>query len=120
MLGCEDYFKQDGHAEYKIRVADHLLRSHGMMHGGAISSVVDSALGLAASSVSPEGYITVTVQLNINFIRPAKHDEVLTAKADVEHRGGKTVVTYCRLTNEKEKLIATASATMMFVPIPRK
>ena len=48
------------------------LQQHGFIHGGLVSTVADTAAGLSAYTVltNPE-HSCVTVELKINFIRPA-------------------------------------------------
>jgi len=48
------------------------LQQHGFFHGGVITSLADTAAGLAGCSVlDNEHHSTITVELKINFLRPA-------------------------------------------------
>ena len=107
----------DGHSELTMVVREVLLRSHGLLHGGVCVALIDSAIGLATYSSCPEGFTILTAQLNVNFTRPAKEADTLIAIADVQHLGSKTAVVSCKVHNQSDELIATASGTSMFVPL---
>ena len=97
--------------------AEH-LRSRGIAHGGIIATLMDTALGLAASSKAPDGLDVVTAQISVNFIRPAWAGERLVASAEVRHSGRKTAVVTGEIHTEGGSLVATGSATLVFVPGP--
>ena len=60
----------------------------------------------------------VTAQINVNFIRPAWSGERLEATAEVKHAGRKTAVATGEIRTEGGSLVATGSATLMYVPPP--
>jgi len=117
VLKLENPRFENGHAELTMVVRNELLRPHGLLHGGACAALVDSAVGLAARSLCPEGFDTLAAQLNVNFTRPAKEADTLIATADVQHHGHKTTVVTCKVHDQSGNLIATASGTLMFVPL---
>jgi len=108
---------ENGHAELTMVVRNELLRTHGLLHGGVCMALVDTAIILSARSSCPEGFHTITAQLNVNFTRPAKEADTLVATADVQHLGDKTAVVTCKVHNQSGNLIATATGTSMFVPL---
>ncbi len=117
ILQLEDPMFENGHSELTMVVRKELLRPHGLLHGGVCVALIDCAIGLAAYSLCPEGFDTLAAQLNVNFTRPAKEGDRLTATADVQHLGSKTTVATCKVHNQSDDLIATASGTSMFVPL---
>jgi acyl-CoA thioesterase len=117
ILQLEDPKMEDGHSELTMVVREELLRPHRLLHGGVCVALIDCAIGIAAYSFCPEGFNVLTAQLNVNFTRPAKEGDRLIAIADVEHHGKKTVVVTCKVHDQSDNLIATASGTSMFVPI---
>src|SRR5205807_1681183 len=56
-----------------------------IVHGGAIATLADEALASVAFTVAEEGETTVTADLKIDFLRPAKPGR-LVARATVRHR----------------------------------
>ncbi len=107
-----------GRARILFEVRESHLRSRGIAHGGIIATLMDTALGLAASSKAPDGLDVVTAQISVNFIRPAWLGERLVALAEVRHAGRKTAVATGEIHTEGGALIATGSATLVFVPGP--
>ncbi len=100
---------------YEVR-HDH-LRSRSIVHGGVLATLMDTALGFAASSLAPQGFDVVTAQLNVNFIRPAREGEILVAHAEVKHGGRKTAVVWAEASTQAGELVVTGSATLMYIPI---
>jgi uncharacterized protein (TIGR00369 family) len=94
---------------------DH-LRTAGIAHGGIIATLMDTALGFAAASRAPEGLDVVTAQINVNFVRPAWMGERLEAVGEVRHSGRKTAVASGEIRNEAGTLVATGSATLVYLP----
>ena len=91
------------------------LRSLGIAHGGVIATLLDSVMGWTASKASPPDHYVVTAQLNVNFIRPGWEGESLIASADLRHRGLKTAVAQAEVKTTAGHLVATASATFIYV-----
>ncbi|MEM7241078.1 MAG: PaaI family thioesterase [Pseudomonadota bacterium] len=57
----------------------------GVLHGGAISTLLDSTCGVAVMS-HPEGEVnTATIDLRIDYMRPARAGFDVTAEAEVYH-----------------------------------
>lgn len=55
-----------------MRDADpHQPQQHGHLHAGAVTRIVDSACGYAASTRAPAGFEVVTAEFRINLMRPA-------------------------------------------------
>jgi uncharacterized protein (TIGR00369 family) len=78
---------------------------------------MDTALGWAAGSRAPTGLDVVTAQLNVNFIRPARPGEILIAWGEVQHAGRRTAVARGEIQTADGALVATGSATLMYVQI---
>jgi acyl-CoA thioesterase len=51
-LGVEILSLEPGYSKIKMTVTQQMLNLHGMAHGGAIFTLADSALGLAANKCS--------------------------------------------------------------------
>jgi uncharacterized protein (TIGR00369 family) len=72
-----------GHGEVDLWLpkSDLSLQHHGFIHGGIITTLADTAAGLSAFSVldHPE-HTCITVELKINFIKPADSDVTAVGK----------------------------------------
>jgi uncharacterized protein (TIGR00369 family) len=91
------------------------LRTLGIAHGGVIATLLDSVMGMTANRSSPPDHYVVTAQLNVHFIRPAFEGETLIASSEVRHSGRKTAVAQGEIRTSKGALVATGSATFVFV-----
>lgn len=107
----------DGKAVFEMTVDESHLRTMGLLHGGAAASLLDTAMGFAAVTNSPPEHHVVTVQLSVNFIKPAWKSERLTASAEVQHSGRKTAVLQGRIHNDSGELVASGTGTFMYLPV---
>ena len=118
LLGIEPIDWGDGRCELAVTVDDRHLRNLPILHGGVTATLLDSALGIAASTVSPPNRLAVTAQLNVNFIRPAFPGERLVATGEVRHTGRQSVVSTGEVRCDSGQLVATATGTFLFTPLP--
>ncbi len=96
-----------GSSTARMQIKDDHKNLHSNTHGGAIFSLVDVAFGSAANSY---GTVTVALNVEINYIRPSRPGDILTAAASEVSRG-KTVGTYNIIVkNQKDKIIASCQA----------
>ena len=107
-----------GKAVFEMTVDERHLRTLGILHGGVAATLLDTCMGFAAVTVAPENHHVVTVQLNVNFIQPAWENERLKATGEVRHSGRMTAVTAGEIHSAEGTLIASATATFMFLPKP--
>ncbi len=91
------------------------LRTLGIAHGGVIATLLDSVMGMNANRSSPADHYVVTAQLNVHFIRPSFEGETLIASSQVRHNGRKTAVADGEIRTSDGALVATASATFVYV-----
>src|SRR5437762_5296759 len=85
-----------------------------IVHGGAIATLADEALASVAFTVAEEGETTVTADLKIDFLRPAKPGR-LVARATVRHRTRR--LAFCEATVEqgRSEIVAEARAVIAYV-----
>ena len=98
-----------------IKLGPAHLRSLGIAHGGFIATLLDSVMGRDAGRSAPPNHYVVTAQLNVNFIRPGWEGEILLASALIRHKGRKTAVAQGEVRTESGALVATGSATFLYV-----
>jgi len=86
----------------------------GTVHGGILCDLSDLAMGMAFMTTLDAGEGLVTIELKINYLRPARTGK-LTAEAKVAHRGRTTGFVECSITDKAGKLVAKAASTCMVV-----
>ncbi len=88
----------------------------GTVHGGWISSILDSALGCAIHSRLEAGQGYTTVELKINMVRALTDQTgLVTARGAVIHLGRRVATSDARLEDANGKLLAHGSCTCMIL-----
>jgi len=110
LIGMEFVDLKDGEATIKLKMRIELRQPHGLLHGGATASVIDTAMAFAVATKLAEGEKASTIDLTVHYLRPVTTGEIAcTAKV---LRAGKRILTVsAEVINEEEKLIATALST---------
>lgn len=89
----------------------------GSVHGGILTDLADAAMGYAViSTLAPDESFT-TVELKINFLRPAFREK-LRCHARVDSRGKTIVYAVADVENEDGKSVAKAVSTNLVVKRP--
>jgi len=118
LLGAELVDRGEGTATLALNLSEVHLRTRGIAHGGVIATLLDTAMGVAVSTQTPEGSFAVTCQLNVHFIRPGWNGERMMISANVSHSGSTTSVAQAEMTTGSGTRVAIASGTFSFVRIP--
>jgi uncharacterized protein (TIGR00369 family) len=84
----------------------------GTLHGGILCDLADAAMGVAFATTLGPGESFTTLELKINFLRPV-WNSLLTAEAQVLSRGRTVGLVECKVTDEKQRLVAKAASTCM-------
>jgi len=79
----------------------------GMVHGGAIFSLMDEAFQVSCNS---HGRVAVALNVNVTFHAPAPFNQKLRAESKERHRSKKTATYHITVTDETGTLIATCQA----------
>lgn len=85
-----------------------------IVHGGITATVLDTAMGSLANYYLPEGFGAVTNQLNIHYIAPGL-GETMRCKAEIVHKGTKTMVISGEAYRSDGKKIAYATGTFFII-----
>jgi len=110
LLGMKVLEIRKGNARIQMPFRKKLTHPYGIVHGGAIASLADSAVAMALISlVKPNERIT-TIEFKINFFTPINQGK-LTAQARMIYKGSKTAVGDVEVINENAKLVAKVIAT---------
>jgi uncharacterized protein (TIGR00369 family) len=110
MLGIEIDLIEPGRAVLGVEIRQELLQLQGVLHGGAMASLIDTAVAMAIVSVSgPEDRFT-TVELKINYLAPVRDGRV-TADARIIRDGRRIIVAECDAFDSNGRLAAKGLLT---------
>ncbi|MDQ1522614.1 MAG: hypothetical protein QOE47_538 [Pyrinomonadaceae bacterium] len=103
-----------GSATLSMSPRPELERFGGIMHGGALASLADTAAAFAVlSTLEPEEQ-TVTVDLTLHYLRPVTGGK-LTARARVVRAGRRVATVSVEIFNESGAIVVTALTTYLKV-----
>lgn len=86
----------------------------GTVHGGWISTLLDSAMGCAAHTTLKAGQGYTTVDLTVSFVRPVYESSgKLRCEGRVIHAGGRIATAEGRLSDASGALLAHGSTTCL-------
>ena len=88
---------------------------YGVVHGGVLAALADTAGGLATYMACPRGTRVATVEMKINFLEAVEAGAVF-AEAEVVRRGRHIAVVDCDVRDDRGRLVAKALMTFFVGP----
>ena len=112
-LTCVDK-AADATTVWRMRVDERFLNPAGIVQGGFLSAMMDSAMGASAVlSVKDRKVSIANTEMKSSFLRPARTGDVLTCTARVLKPGNVVAFLGARVQDEQGRLVATASSTYL-------
>jgi len=106
----------DGTATWEYAVDKAHFNPNGVLHGGVLMSLLDTAMGHAvAVAVAPQGRFNAAAQFNIHFTLPIRAGTVV-ARATILKLGKRTAVVEGRAFDQNGVLLGIATATHSLLP----
>lgn len=118
VLGTEWVDDDPDHAVARVPVREELRQPFGLLHGGVMSSVIESVCSrVTFLAVAAEEKIAMGQAISVNFVRPvaAGFAEV---RARARHRGRTTWVWEADVVDAEGRLCAQAQMTIAVRPRP--
>ncbi|HKP86832.1 MAG TPA: PaaI family thioesterase [Blastocatellia bacterium] len=110
MLGIEIDSIEPGRARLSVEVRQELLQLQGVMHGGAIASLIDTAVAFAIVSVSQPQDRFTTVEMKVNYLSAIREGRAI-AEARLIRDGRRIIVADCDVFDSKGRLAAKGLLT---------
>ncbi len=104
-----------GKVVLRMRVAKKHLQVHGVVHGGVLAALADTAGGLATYMTVPRGTRVATIEMKINYLEAVEGGSV-TAEATVVRIGRHVAVVDCNVTDDARRLVGKALMTFFVGP----
>jgi uncharacterized protein (TIGR00369 family) len=107
----------EGEAVFSMAPLTEHTNPLGTVHGGIFTTLLDSAMGCAVHTTLPPGTMYTTLELKVNFLRPAFGGGArLVAEGRVLHRGGTAVLAEATILEEGTgRKIAHATSTCLIL-----
>lgn len=94
------------------------MNPQGTVHGGWISTILDTSMSCAVHTELKPGEIYTTTSLTVNMVRPLMPGSgEVRCEGLVAHRGSRLATAEGRLVDAKGKLIAHGTVTCMIFPL---
>src|SRR4051794_30542268 len=119
LVGTEWLDDDPEHARVRVDMRDELRQPVGLLHGGVMSTLVESICSRAtALAVMGDGMMAMGQSINVSFIRPVTegHAEV---HAKARHRGRTTWIWEAEISDADGRLCALAQMAIAVRPIPQ-
>ena len=87
----------DGAVVAFLEVDDRHLNPNGIVHGGVVFSLADTAMGRATMAVLSDGQICASIEVSVRYLRPISGGR-LVATASVLRAGRRIVHLECSIT----------------------
>lgn len=95
----------------RLAWGESLCTAGGMLHGGALMSLADSAAAVCAFLNLPEGAAgTTTVESKTNFLRGVRQGAVVATSKPL-HKGRRFIVVETELVDDEDRLVAKVTQT---------
>ncbi|MEX1032859.1 MAG: PaaI family thioesterase [Cellvibrionaceae bacterium] len=101
---------EQGTLEASFTIGEEFTNPAGNVQGGILAAILDDTMGPALAAMLEENQFAPTLNLNVSFIKPAKPGKFI-GKGKVVKKGATVCYLQGELFNEKNELLATATAT---------
>ena len=117
LVGTEWLSSDPDDARARLELRDELRQPFGLMHGGVMSTLIESICSRAtAIAVFDQGLAAMGQSIHVSFVRPVTEGTV-EIEARALHRGRTTWVWDAEAKDSKGKLAALAHMTVVVRPI---
>ncbi|MHB1420863.1 MAG: PaaI family thioesterase [Bacillota bacterium] len=107
---------EPGYAELVMSITPNHFQALGNVHGGAIGSLIDSAVAAALVPMHGPGYMATTIEMKVNYFVPVNEEGPVTAEAKIIQKGKKIAVGTVDVKNTKGRVVAFGVVTYMIIP----
>jgi uncharacterized protein (TIGR00369 family) len=117
LMGFQLLEVEPGRAVFGLDPAEWMYNPMGIVHGGVAAAILDTCMGVAVASTTPEGVGHTTSDLQVRYLRPltVESGRVL-AEGTVVHAGERTAITEGTVTVEATgKLAATGTSAYLLL-----
>jgi 1,4-dihydroxy-2-naphthoyl-CoA hydrolase len=112
LVGTEWLSDDPDDARVRLEIRDELRQPFGLMHGGVMSTLIESICSRATvAAVYDQGMVGMGQSITVSFLRPVTKGAV-EVRAQARHRGRTTWLWQAEVLNEEGKPCALAQMTI--------
>jgi len=118
LVGTEWLSDDPDDARVRVEIRDELRQPFGLMHGGVMSTLIESVCSRATfGAVHDQGMVAMGQSIDVSFIRPITAGAA-EVRAQARHRGRTTWLWQAEVLNDEGKPCALAQMTIAVRPRP--
>jgi acyl-CoA thioesterase len=102
-----------------LEVRPGLMNPNGVIHGGALFTMADTAMGAALYKTLAPGEYCATIEIKIHFLQPVTKGKI-RCRTRLVHRGGRIAVLESHLSVGRQQVAQALGTFAIFVPRPQK
>ena len=114
LLGIELVTAEHGSVTLQLEIRSDLRQIHGVLHGGAIAALIDTATAFAIVSQLAAPQKFTTVDLTVNYLRALKEGRA-TVQARVIRAGRRLLTVTAEVRDDAQNLAAMALSTYIWL-----
>ena len=112
LVGYQIVDVQAGSAVFEIKTREHHYNPFSTVHGGILSTLLDTSMTAAVLSTLPMGKSCLTLEMKINFVRPVTEKSGrIICRAEVIHSGKRIATASGKIVDDQERLVGHGIGT---------
>jgi len=112
LVGYQICEVDNGYAAFELNPAEYHYNPFATVHGGILSTLLDTAMTASVLSTLPKGFSCTTIEIKVNFIKPVTADTgILKCEARPIHVGKKLATVEGKIKNKSGVLHAHGVST---------
>ena len=115
-MTCVDK-SEPGRTVWRMRADERFANPAGIVQGGFIGAMADSAMGSATvtfASAAGRRVISSNVEMKTSFMAPVSVGALLECRASVVSGGARVAFTEAEVVDDQDRIVARASSTYLF------
>jgi len=102
-----------------VDVRPGLLNPNGVVHGGVLFTLADTAMGAALHTTLAPGEYCATIEIKIHFLQPVSKGKI-RCRTRLVHRGSRIAVLEAHISVGRLQVAQALGTFTIFVPRPQK
>ena len=119
LMGFTGGSAEQGRVPFLCTPDESVYNPIGVVHGGLVCTLLDSALGCAVHTTLPVGTAYTSLELKVSYLRPVTRDSgQLVTVGTVTKPGRRAAFAEGTVRDGTGRLVATATSTLLVFPLP--